>query len=148
MTASFFLIVFGTAAWFVLLRPEAVSQETLTSDFAAHRQAYEAIASYLTERKITTEITDIPIAGQKYEGVSNDGTDAYGAFMEAIYEIMEEDHDRIVSDGEHVEFIYHSTGGLLNAKNGSVIYASEESVLYQDTLPLNAENWHLYLAKP
>lgn len=147
MTAAALLLTFGTAAWFVLLRPEAISQETLTLDFETHRAAYASIAEYLTKREIATEIADIPIAGQKYEGVSYEDTDEYEAFIKAIYEIMEEDHDRIISDGDRVEFIYHSTGGILNAKIGSVIYAAADNVPYPDTLPLNAENWHLFLSE-
>lgn len=37
------LAVVGGVAWFFLLRPENVSQETLTQDFETHRQAYEDV---------------------------------------------------------------------------------------------------------
>jgi hypothetical protein len=38
------LAIAGGAAWFFLLRPETISQETLTQDFEMHRQAYEDVA--------------------------------------------------------------------------------------------------------
>lgn len=37
------MAVMGGAAWFFLLRPETISQKTLTQDFEAHRQAYEDV---------------------------------------------------------------------------------------------------------
>ena len=141
------LVVAGGVAWFFLLRPEMISQETLTQDFEAHRQAYEDVANYLTKKKITTEITDIPISGKQYEGVEFEDTDEYRAFMDGIMVIMQEDHDAIISDGRTVEFVYHSTGGKLRKLYGSVIYNGFSSVDGKVTVPLTTDGWHLYIAQ-
>lgn len=137
----------GGMAWFFLLRPETISQETLTQDFEAHRQAYEDVAHYLIKKDITTEIKDIPMAGKQYDGVEYEDTDEYRAFIEAIYVIMEEDHDAIISDGETVEFVYHSTGGKFRKLYGSVIYNGEKTVNGKVTVPLTTDGWHLYIAQ-
>ena len=147
LIALVILAVVGVAAWFFLLRPETISQETLTQDFGAHRQAYEDIAYYLAKKDITTEIKDIPMAGKHYDGVVYEDTDEYRAFMEAIYVIMEEDHDAIISDGETVEFVYHSTGGKFRKLYGSVIYNGEKQVKGKVTVPLTTDGWHLYIAQ-
>ena len=147
LIALIILTVAGGAAWFFLLRPEIISQETLTQDFESHRQAYEDVAYYLKKKNITTEINDIPIAGKKYDGVVYEDSDEYSAFMDGIYVIMQEDHDAIISDGSSVEFVYHSTGGKLRKLYGSVIYNGEKSVDGKVTVPLTTDGWHLYLAK-
>ena len=147
LIALVILVLVGGIAWFILLRPEVISQETVTQDFQAHRKAYEDVAYYLQEKKITTEITDIPLAGHSYEGVVFEDSDAYRAFMDGIYEIMCEDHDAIVSDGESVEFVYHSTGGKFVKLYGSVIYNGEKNVEGKITVPLTTDGWHLYLAQ-
>lgn len=147
LIAFIILAVAGGVGWFFLLRPETISQETLTHDFEAHRQAYEDIAYYLAKKDITTEIKDIPMAGKQYDGVVYEDTDEYRAFMEAIYVIMEEDHDAIISDGETVEFVYHSTGGKFRKLYGSVIYNGEKQVKGKVTVPLTTDGWHLYIAQ-
>lgn len=147
LIALIVFVVGGGAAWFVLLRPEAVSQEKLTQDFEAHRQAYEDIALYLKSHKISTEIIDIPLAGKSYDGVVYENSAEYTAFMDGIYEIMKEDHDAIISDGKTVEFIYHSTGGKLRKLYGSVIYNGEKKVDGKVTVPLTTDGWHLYIAQ-
>ncbi|MCR5121952.1 MAG: hypothetical protein K6B74_05985 [Ruminococcus sp.] len=135
------------AAWFFLLRPETVSQDTLTKDFEAHRQAYVDIAYYLTQKGITTQIDDIPMSGKKFEGVAFEESDDYRAFMEGVYVLMREDHDAIISDGRSVEFVYHSTGGKLNKLYGSVIYNGRKEVIGKKTVTLAPDGWHLYLAQ-
>ncbi len=147
LIALIILAVVGGAAWFVLFRPERISQETLTQDFEAHRQAYEDIALYLKDHKITTEITDIPIAGNNYDGVMFQDSDEYRAFMDGVMEIMSEDHDAIISDGKTVEFVYHSTGGKLCKLYGSVIYNGGKKVDGKITVPLTTDGWHLYIAQ-
>lgn len=139
--------VVGGVAWFFLLRPESISQETLTQDFETHRQAYEDVAHYLIKNNITAEITDIPKAGHDYEGITHENTDEYSAFMDGVYEIMQEDYDAIISDGKTVEFVYHSTGGKFRKLYGSVIYNGEEKVEGKVTVPLTADGWHLYIAQ-
>lgn len=141
------LAVVGGAAWFVLLRPETISQETLTQDFETHRQAYEDVALYLKEHKISTEITDIPISGKSYDGVVFEDTDEYRAFMDGVMKIMRENHDVIVSDGRTVEFVYHSTGGKLRKLYGAVIFNGENKVEGKVTVPLTTDGWHLYIAQ-
>ncbi len=147
LSALLIIAVIGGAGWFILLRPEVISQETLTQDFAVHRQTYEDIALYLKSHKISTEIPSIPLADQNYEGVVYEDTDAYSAFINGIYEIMEQDHDVILSDGQTVEFVYHSTGGMLRKRYGSVIYNGEEETEGKITVPLKADGWHLYIAQ-
>ena len=44
LIAFIILAVVGGVTWFFLLRPETISQETLTQDFEMHRQAYEDVA--------------------------------------------------------------------------------------------------------
>lgn len=140
------IIAAGGAAWFFLLFPEEISQERLTEDFNAHRAAYVTIGTYLRKRNITTEIDDIPIAGRKFKGIEKEDSEEYGQFMDAIYEIMQEDHDVIRSDGLSVEFVYRSTGGRLTKLYGSVIYNGFDKVEGKITVPL-ADGWHLYLAQ-
>ena len=147
LTVLTVLAVAGGAAWFYLLRPETISQQTLTQDFETHREAYEDIALYLKQKNITTEITDIPVSGKSYEGVEYEASDEYTAFIDGIYEIMEEDHDAVISDGKTVEFVYHSTGGKLRKMYGSVIYNGESKVPGKVTVPLTTNGWHLYLAQ-
>ena len=147
LIALLVLAVVGGIAWFILLRPETISQERLTQDFEAHRQAYDDVALYLNSHNISTEIADIPMAGNSYEGVVFEDTDEYRAFMDGIYVIMEEDHDAIHSDGKTVEFVYHSTGGVFNKLYGSVIYNGERKVDGKITVPLTTDGWHLYLAQ-
>lgn len=147
LIAFIILAVVGGAAWFVLLRPETISQETLTQDFETHRQAYEDIAMYLRDHKITTEITDIPIADKNYDGVVYEDSDEYRAFMDSVAEIMSEDHDAIISDGRTVEFVYHSTGGKLCKLCGSVIFNGVNTVEGKVTVPLTTDGWHLYIAQ-
>ena len=147
LIAFIILAVVGGSAWFVLLRPETISQETLTQDFETHRQAYEDIAMYLRDHKITTEITDIPIADKNYDGVVYEDSDEYRAFMDSVTEIMSEDHDAIISDGRTVEFVYHSTGGKLNRLYGSVIFNGVNTVEGKVTVPLTTDGWHLYIAQ-
>ena len=141
------LAVAGGVAWFFLLRPEVISQETLTQDFEAHRQAYEDVAYYLKKKNITTNITDIPMAGHDYEGVTYEDSDEYSAFMDGIMVIMQEDHDAIISDGKNVEFVYHSTGGKFRKLYGSVIYNGISKVDGKVTVPLTTDGWHLYIAQ-
>lgn len=141
------LAVAGCVAWFFLLRPEVISQETLTQDFEAHRQAYEDVAYYLKKKNITTNITDIPMAGHNYEGVTYENSDEYSAFMDGIMVIMQEDHDAIISDGKNVEFVYHSTGGRLRKLYGSVIYNGLSKIDGKVTVPLTTDGWHLYIAQ-
>lgn len=147
LIAFIILAVVGGAAWFVLFRPERISQETLTQDFETHRQAYEDIAMYLRDHKITTEITDIPIADKNYDGVVYEDSDEYRAFMDSVTEIMSEDHDSIISDGRTVEFVYHSTGGKLCKLYGSVIFNGVNTVEGKVTVPLTTNGWHLYIAQ-
>ena len=147
LIAFIILAVVGGSAWFVLLRPETISQETLTQDFETHRQAYEDIAMYLRDHKITTEITDIPIADKNYDGVVYEDSDEYRAFMDSVTEIMSEDHDAIISDGRTVEFVYHSTGGKLCKLCGSVIFNGVNTVEGKVTVPLTTDGWHLYIAQ-
>ena len=147
LIAMLILAVVGGTAWFILLRPEVISQELLTQDFETHRQAHEDVAQYLIRHQITTEITDIPLADKSYDDVVYEDSDAYRAFMKGIQEIMEEDHDAILSDGNTVEFVYHSTGGILCKLYGSVIYNGENKVEGKVTVPLTTDGWHLYLAQ-
>ena len=147
LIAFIILAVVGGSAWFVLLRPETISQETLTQDFETHRQAYEDIAMYLRDHKITTEITDIPIADKNYDGVVYEDSDEYRAFMDSVTDIMSEDHDAIISDGRTVEFVYHSTGGKLCKLCGSVIFNGVNTVEGKVTVPLTTDGWHLYIAQ-
>lgn len=141
------LAVTGGVAWFFLFRPEVISQEALTQDFETHRQAYEDVAYYLKKKNITTEINDIPISGKQFDGVEFEDTDEYRAFMDAIFEIMREDHDAIISDGKTVEFVYHSTGGKFRKLYGSVIYNGSSKVAGKVTVPLTTDSWHLYIAQ-
>lgn len=141
------LLVAGGTGWFFLLRPEAISQEVLTEDFNSHRKAYDIIAKYLTTRHMTVEITDILIAGRDNFGIRNDGSPEYGDFCDAIYDIMQEDHDAIKSDGMTVEFVYHSTGGKMNKLYGSIIYNGFKKVDGKITVPLTTDGWHLYIAQ-
>ena len=108
------LVVAGGTGWFLLLHPEEISQERLTEDFETHRASYRAIAEYLTERNMSVEITDIFKADSNNFGIRNDGSEEYGIFCGAVYEIMQTDHDAIISKGMAVEFVYHSTGGKFN----------------------------------
>lgn len=147
LIALIVLAVVGGVAWLFLLRPESVSQETLTHDFETHRQAYEDVALYLKKNNITAEITDIPRAGHDYEGITYENTDKYSAFMDGVYEIMQEDHDAIISNGKTVEFVYHSTGGKFRKLYGSVLYNSENKVEGKVTVPLTTDGWHLYIAQ-
>ncbi|MBR1752520.1 MAG: hypothetical protein IJ740_16905 [Ruminococcus sp.] len=147
LIALIVLAVTGGAAWFFLLRPETISQDTLTQDFETHRQAYEDVAYYLKKKSITTEIKDIPISGKQFDGVVFEDTDEYRAFMDGIYVIMREDHDAIISDGKTVEFVYHSTGGKLKKLYGSVIYNGLSKVEGKITVPLTTNGWHLYIAQ-
>ena len=147
LIAFIILAVVGGAAWFVLFRPETISQETLTQEFEAHRQAYETVALYLDRHDITTEITDIPRSGKSFDGVAYEDSDEYRDFMEAVYVIMQENHDRIVSDGDTIEFVYHSTGGKLNRLYGSVIFNGMKKTKGKITVPLTTDGWHLYIAK-
>ena len=147
LIAFIILAVFGGAAWFVLFRPERISQETLTQDFETHQKAYEEIAMYLKSHNITTEITDIPIAGKNYDGVVFEDSDEYRAFMDGVMEIMSEDHDAIISDGITVEFVYHSTGGKLNRLYGSVIFNGMKKTEGKITVPLTTDGWHLNIAQ-
>ncbi len=141
------LAVVGGVGWFFLLRPEAISQETLTQDFETHRQAYDDVAYYLTKKNITTEITDIPKSGHDYKGITFEDSDEYRAFMDGVMVLMQEDHDAIISDGRTVEFVYHSTGGRLRKLYGSVIYNGIKKVDGKVTVPLTTDGWHLYLAQ-
>ena len=141
------LAVAGGAAWFFMLRPEVISQETLAQDFETHRQAYEDVAYYLKKKNITTEITDIPKAGHDYEGVIYENSDEYSAFMDGVMVLMQEDHDAIISDGRTVEFVYHSTGGKFRKLYGSVIYNGFGNVDGKVTVPLTTDGWHLYLTQ-
>lgn len=147
LIALIVLAVVGGTAWFLLLRAEAVSQEALTQDFEMHRQAYEDVALYLKSHNISTEITNIPKAGKSYDGVVYEDSAEYADFIDGIYEIMEEDHDAILSDGNTVEFVYHSTGGRLRKLYGSVIYNGEKKVEGKVAVPLTTDGWHLYIAQ-
>lgn len=147
LIALIVLAVVGGVAWFFLLRPENISQETLTQCFETHCQAYEDVAHYLKKNNITAKITDIPKVGHDYEGITYENTDEYSAFMDGIYEIMQEDHDAIISDGKTVEFVYHSTGGRFRKLYGSVIYNGEKKVEGKVTVPLTTDGWHLYIAQ-
>lgn len=147
LIALIILIAAGGIGWFTLLRPESVSQETITQDFETHRKAYEDAASYLIKNNITAEITDIPESGKSYEGITYEESADYAAFMDGIYEIMQEDHDAVISDGKTVEFVYHSTGGKLRRLYGSVIYNGEDRVDGKVTVPLTTDGWHLLIAK-
>ena len=137
----------GGAVWFTLLRPEAISQETLTQDFETRRQAYEDVAYYLKKKGIAAEITDIPKSGEPYDGVVTEDSDEYRAFADGINVIMQKDHDAVISDGNTVEFVYHSTGGRLQRLYGSVIFNGEKQVEGRITVPLTTDGWHLYLAQ-
>ena len=140
------VLLLGGAAWFVLLRPEQVSRERLTEDFNSHQQAYKDVASYLHSKHITTELTDIPLAGEEYLGIVYEDSDAYDAFMSGWMQLMCEDHEAIRSDGNTVTFIYESTGGLLVRKKGYVIYCDPHEVNGTDRLRL-ANDWDLYITK-
>lgn len=143
------LIVFliaGGAAWFILLRPESISQDRLTEDFEAHRPAYDTVASYLIKNDISAEITDILTSGKTF-GIRTEDSDEFLAFEEAVGEIMRDDHDVIISDGKSVEFVYHSTGGMLQKLRGSVIYNGQNKVEGKITVPLTTDGWHLYIAQ-
>ena len=52
LIALLILAVVGGTAWFILLRPEVISQELLTQDFETHRQAHEDVAQYLIRHQI------------------------------------------------------------------------------------------------
>ena len=140
------VLLLGGAAWFFLLRPEQVTRENLTQDFESQRKSYEDVAIYLQTKHITTELTDIPMAGETYPGIVYEDSDAYRAFMEGWMQLMCEDHEAIRSDGHTVTFVYESTGGLLVRKKGYVIYCDSHEVNGTDRLRL-ANDWDLYITK-
>lgn len=143
----FLLLIIGAVGWFFLLRPEQITQENLTQEFTNHEQSYKDIAYYLTKNNITTRIDNIPIAGTNYPGVKNDETPEYGSFIDAIYVVMEEDRDLIQSDGNTVEFIFHSTGGLLNRRKGSVIFCIEDTPPTKEAVPLSQNGWYIRISE-
>lgn len=148
LIALLIIVIVGGVGWFVLLRPEQVSNETLKQDFAAHEKDYESVGTYLLKRKITTEITDIAIADKPQEGIVYEDSDEYKAFMDGWYNLMQENHTAIRSDGTQVEFVYESTGGLLNRKYGAIIYNGKNEVDGKTTVYLQKKGWHMYVTKP
>ena len=51
------IAVIGAAGWFILLRPEEISEELLRNDFASQKENFEKVGTYLHDKQITTEIT-------------------------------------------------------------------------------------------
>ena len=147
LIALLILAVVCGVAWFVLLRPETLSQDTITADFETNRKAYEDVASYLREKHITAEITKKPKEGQEIPGIAAEQSAEYTAFTEGVSLLLSDDHDAIISDGETVEFVYHSTGGVFVKLYGSVIYNGAQKVDGKITVPLTTDGWHLFIAK-
>lgn len=137
----------GAVGWFFLLRPEQINEEFLISDFALHQQSYRDLAGYLTDKGISTEITDIPISGQKYPNVNYEDTKPYTAFMDAAMKLMSENRDRITSDGKTVEFVIHSTGGTFTRKTGSLYYTVADGAPKAGAQPMSEKGWYYLIGK-
>lgn len=140
------LLVVGGTAWFFLLRPESISQDSVTASFMKHEEAFETVAAYLDENDISAEITGFLSIDNSYGIVRKESTE-FRAFAEAVEELISDDCTEIISDGDTVEFVYHSTGGYFNKLYGSVIFNGQEKVEGKITVPLNTNGWHLYLAQ-
>ena len=136
----------GAVGWFFLLRPEQINQEFLISDYALHQQYYNDLATYLTDKGISTEITDIPTAGEKYPNVNYEDSKAYSAFMDAAMKLMETDRDKITSDGRTVEFVIHSTGGVFTRKSASLYYTIEDFSPRPGAQPMSEKGWYYCIA--
>lgn len=144
LIAGAVLVAAGAAAWFVLLRPEQISQDAMTESFTTHQEAFYTVAGYLTKNKITADITGFFSVDENY-GVGKFGDEAYSDCAAAVEELMSRDCERIVSDGKTVEFVYPSTGGTFTQLYGAVIYNGKSEVDGKITAALNRDGWHLYI---
>lgn len=53
------LLVAGGVAWFLLFRPESISQDSITTSFTEHRKVFETVAAYLDENNISADIKEV-----------------------------------------------------------------------------------------
>ena len=146
MITLLILLVVGGVAWFLLLRPESISQDSITASFIEHEEAFETVAAYLDENDIPAEITGFLSMENSY-GIATNDSNKFRAFAEGIEELASEDCTKIISDGDTVEFVYPGTGGYFNKLYGSVIFNGEKKVEGKSTVPLNTNGWHLYIAQ-
>ena len=102
------------------------------------------VAEYLVDNNITTEINGLLTHDNNY-GVPIINENDYRKFNEAVEVIMYKEFVSIVSDGESVEFIYESSGGILNRLGASIIYNGKDRVDGKPTVRLNNNGWHLYI---
>lgn len=146
MIGGIVLLIAAAIAWFILLRPESISQETAKASFSAHEAACGTVAEYLTANKVSAEITGFFTLDENYGVPMVGNDDAYRDFVESVEELLSRDFSRIISDGSTVEFVYPSTGGKLTARYASVIYNGKTVVDGKSTTELNRNGWHLYIA--
>lgn len=138
------ILVLGVIAWFILLRPSDISQELVTESFKSKEKSFMVVAEYLVDNNITTEINGLLTHDNNY-GVPIINENDYRKFNEAVEVIMYKGFVSIVSDGESVEFIYESSGGILNRLGASIIYNGKDRVDGKPTVRLNNNGWHLYI---
>lgn len=140
------LLVAGGVAWFLLFRPESISQDSITVSFTEHMKVFETVAAYLDENDISAEITGFLSMENSY-GIAINNSDEFRAFAAAVEELTSQDCAEIISDRDTVEFVYPGTGGYFNKLYGSVIFNGEKKVEGKITIPLNTNGWHLYIAQ-
>lgn len=144
IVTGFILIIIVVVLWFVLLRPSEISQESMTESFENNKESFYTVAEYLAENKIDTKIYGNLTDDNNYN-IPKISEDTYKQFSLAVEEIFKEGYSYIVSDEGMVEFVYPSSGGLLNKLNVSVIYNGKNMVEGKITVPLNKDGWHLYI---
>lgn len=132
-----------TVGWFILLRPSNITQKGITESFDLHKNAFNTVAEYLTGNNISAEIDGFLTPDNDY-GIVEITENTFQEFTIAVKELTSKDCKSIVSNGESVEFVYHSSGGLFNRLNASIIYNGKDTVDKKITVPLG-DGWHLYI---
>ncbi|MBR5364359.1 MAG: hypothetical protein IK134_13680 [Oscillospiraceae bacterium] len=144
-TAIGILILIGIA-WFLLLRESKVTANSLSGVYSAHQKAFENVASYLLDREAAVDITDLPTIDNGFN-IPVEQSDAYDAFSDGLYELMETEICEIIAAGDSVRFVTPKSGGILVQNHGELAVGNAPIAVYGAPRDVLTGKWYYYIVK-
>ena len=121
-----FLALLGYGLYYLLLRPSGLDCSALETIYSEQKESYDAVGSYLSDKKYSTEITSLPTIDNSF-GIKGEDTAPYRAFTDGIFRLYEKNIDKIVCSDGVVAFYLQAEGGLLTRQYAVLIYQKDTS---------------------
>ena len=140
------ILILISGCWFLLMRESKITQESLQDTYSAHEKALQDVASYLLAKEASVDITGLPTIDNGYN-IPVEQTQAYDAFSDGLNEVLREDFQEVIAEGDSVRFVTPKSGGLLVQNHGELAVGNAPiSVNDAPRAALNG-SWYYYIVK-